>query len=132
MLKILLSWIKMNIIDSITSHRGNWSNLLSMQFLVKWSGYSPADDTWEPWSSLRRTIQLHDYLRLKTPRNTANLHSNKESYEAHVTTHTTLCDFRFSIFFSHSYFNSIQVPPFYMYTLRHFRFFFIFSLAYTK
>ena len=52
------------IIDSITSHRGNRSNFPLMQFFVRWSGYSPADDTWEPWSSLRRIIQLHDYLRL--------------------------------------------------------------------
>ena len=53
------------VIEAIISHRGNWNHLKSMQFMVKWSGYSTAENTWEPWSSLRRTIQLHDYLRLK-------------------------------------------------------------------
>ena len=53
------------VIEAIISHRGNWNHLKSMQFMVKWSGYSTAENTWEPWSSLRRSIQLHDYLRLK-------------------------------------------------------------------
>ena len=36
---------------------------LEMKFLVRWAGFGPEDDTWEPWENLRNPDQLHDYLR---------------------------------------------------------------------
>jgi hypothetical protein len=31
-------------------------------FKIRWLGYSADHDTWEPWSAVRDTIQLHRYL----------------------------------------------------------------------
>ena len=56
------------LIDRILDHRGNRSPTTrqwirsSMEFLVKW-GPGGGEDSWEPWHSLLRTDQLHDYLR---------------------------------------------------------------------
>ena len=33
-----------------------------MKFLVRWQGYTPSDDTWEPWKTLRNIPSLHAYL----------------------------------------------------------------------
>ena len=33
-----------------------------MKFLVRWQGYTPTDDTCEPWKTLRNTHSLHAYL----------------------------------------------------------------------
>jgi hypothetical protein len=33
-----------------------------MSFLVRWTGYSEADDVWVDWKELRGTDQLHLYL----------------------------------------------------------------------
>ena len=35
----------------------------TMQFKVRWLGYGPEHDSWEPYKYLRDTQQLHDYLR---------------------------------------------------------------------
>ena len=51
------------IIESILSHRGSFHNRRNLQFLVRWSGYTASDDTWEPLPALRHSISLHAYLR---------------------------------------------------------------------
>jgi hypothetical protein len=51
------------VIDSILSHRGDKSRRNTMEFKVRWTGYDPSHDSWEPYSALRDTGQLHDYLR---------------------------------------------------------------------
>ncbi|MBT6795814.1 hypothetical protein HOA97_02635 [bacterium] len=35
-----------------------------MTFLVKWTGFE-GEDSWEPWSNLRDTDKLHEYLKEK-------------------------------------------------------------------
>lgn len=51
------------LIESIISHRGDRSRRSSMEFLVKWQGYSDDANSWEPYSGLRDTDQLLAYLR---------------------------------------------------------------------
>jgi hypothetical protein len=51
------------IVDSILTHRGSFSRLRSLEFLVRWKGYDASSDSWEPWSELRNVEPLHDYLR---------------------------------------------------------------------
>jgi transposase InsO family protein len=50
-------------IDSIINHRGDRNSRKTMEFLVRWRGYGPKNDTWEPYSGLRDTDQLILYLR---------------------------------------------------------------------
>jgi hypothetical protein len=49
-------------IEEILDHKGNFRKLKSLSFLVRWRGYSPEFDKWEPWENLRETEQLHRYL----------------------------------------------------------------------
>jgi len=43
-------------------HRGKWVRT-NLEFLVKWDGYDdPIYNTWEPYSGVRDTEQLHQYL----------------------------------------------------------------------
>ena len=53
------------VIDSILEHTftGNKMRRGTLKFKVRWHGYSPEDDTWEPYKYLRDTEQLHVYLR---------------------------------------------------------------------
>ena len=51
------------IIETILQHRGDPKKLRSLTFLVKWLGYPDSANSWEPWSNLRLTEQLHLYLR---------------------------------------------------------------------
>jgi hypothetical protein len=51
------------VIDRILDHQGNRDRRGSMIFKVHWLGYGPESDSWEPYSELRDTEQLHEYLR---------------------------------------------------------------------
>jgi transposase InsO family protein len=59
------------IVDSILQHRGSPSDKTHMQFLVRWQGYGPESDSWEPWydaatgAGVRDNVTLHAYLRSK-------------------------------------------------------------------
>jgi hypothetical protein len=53
-------------VEKIISHRlisdqSNKHTTNSYMFLVKWLGY-PNQDSWEPYSFLRKTSQLHEYI----------------------------------------------------------------------
>jgi hypothetical protein len=50
-------------IEDIISHVGNKSKPSQMKFFIKWLNYDSIHNSWEPWSSLRTTEQLHKYLR---------------------------------------------------------------------
>ena len=52
-------------IDSILAHRGNHNQKSTLEFLVRWVDYDDSYNTWEPWSALRTTEQLHEYLKSK-------------------------------------------------------------------
>jgi hypothetical protein len=49
-------------VEEILEHKGNLRKLKSLSFLVRWRGFSPEFDKWEPWDGLRDTEQLHHYL----------------------------------------------------------------------
>ena len=50
-------------VEEILTHRGNIKKVSTLQFLVKWLGYSSSENSWEPWANLRLVAPLHDYLR---------------------------------------------------------------------
>ena len=52
-------------VEEILTHRGNIKKVSTLEFFVKWIGYSSAENSWEPWSNLRLVSPLHDYLRLR-------------------------------------------------------------------
>lgn len=49
-------------IDSILEHRGDRQRRSTMEFKVRWRGYGPEHDTWEPYKNLAHTEQLILYL----------------------------------------------------------------------
>lgn len=51
------------VIEAILEHQGSRERRGTMSFKVRWFGYGPEDDTWEPYAHLRDTEQLHTYLR---------------------------------------------------------------------
>ena len=50
------------VIESIISHKGARYARRIMEFLVRWEGYGPEADEWTPYSELRDTGALHEYL----------------------------------------------------------------------
>ena len=51
------------IVEKIISHRGAWNRLKSIELFVRWDGCTAAQDSWEPWSSMRRVKAVHEYLK---------------------------------------------------------------------
>jgi hypothetical protein len=51
------------VIESILEHEGDRNRRSTLSFKVRWLGYGPEHDSWEPYQYLRDTEQLHDYLR---------------------------------------------------------------------
>ena len=49
-------------VEKILEFNGDCSKVSSLQFKVKWLGYNETYNSWEPWSALRDTEQLHHYL----------------------------------------------------------------------
>jgi hypothetical protein len=50
------------VIHEILAHRGNKKYKTSLEFKVRWEGYGPEHDTWEPWRNVRLVDKLHAYL----------------------------------------------------------------------
>jgi hypothetical protein len=67
-------------IESIENHRGDRADKTHMHFLVKWAGFPPEYNSWEPWSSLKDTAQLEKYLqenKMKSLLHKQKAHTNK-------------------------------------------------------
>jgi len=51
------------VVEAILAHKGDLSKKSDLTFLVRWLGYAPEFDTWEPWKNVMHVDKLHDYLR---------------------------------------------------------------------
>ena len=51
-------------VESFTDHR-DIKLRTTAQFLVKWKDYPPSSNSWEPYSSFRDVVALHEYLKSK-------------------------------------------------------------------
>jgi hypothetical protein len=50
-------------IEKVLAHRGDPLRVSSLWFNIKWLNYDDTHNTWEPWSGVRLTDALHDYLK---------------------------------------------------------------------
>jgi hypothetical protein len=50
-------------VEQVLSHKGSFKNKSSLQFKVKWEGFSDKFSSTLPWSELRDNIKLHEYMR---------------------------------------------------------------------
>lgn len=51
------------VIESILAHEGDRHRTSQLQFKVRWTGFGPEHDSWEPYKGLKDTDKLHEYLR---------------------------------------------------------------------
>jgi hypothetical protein len=49
------------LVDKIMDHRGS-KKAKTLKFRVRWEGYEPEDDTWEPWAEVKHLAALDTYL----------------------------------------------------------------------
>ena len=49
------------VVEAIVNHRGNPRKRRDMEFLVRWKGYEPGDDTWEPYATVKDLAALDEY-----------------------------------------------------------------------
>jgi hypothetical protein len=51
------------VVDSIVAHQGSPKKKSKMMFLVRWQGYGPEADTWEPYANVKELAALDEYAR---------------------------------------------------------------------
>jgi hypothetical protein len=51
------------VVEAIVAHRGNVKKKNQLEFLVRWAGYEPADDTWEPYAAVKDVAALDGYSK---------------------------------------------------------------------
>ncbi len=57
------TWITEAVRDHRPKKKGRDLRRSRLQFLIKWEGYPEEENTWEPWSNLRRNKHVHQYMR---------------------------------------------------------------------
>ena len=50
-------------VDAVLAHSGDPKRKSTMDFLVRWTGYTDSENLWLPWAELRLNPKLHQYLR---------------------------------------------------------------------
>ena len=51
-------------VEKVFEHRGDLRFMKNLEFHVKWLHYDESHNSWEPFSALRDTAKLHEYLRI--------------------------------------------------------------------
>jgi hypothetical protein len=52
------------VVEKVLAHRGDKKLRSNMEFLIKWKGFDDEKhNSWEPWSGVRKTKKLHEYLK---------------------------------------------------------------------
>jgi len=51
------------VVDSIVDHRRVGSRKYDLEFLVRWQGYEPSEDTWETYTNVKDLAALDTYLK---------------------------------------------------------------------
>ena len=49
------------VVEAIIDHRGNPNRRSTLEFLVRWLGYEPEEDTWLPWKNVKELAALDVY-----------------------------------------------------------------------
>jgi Chromo (CHRromatin Organisation MOdifier) domain len=52
------------VVESIIDHKGNSKRKRDMEFLIRWKGYEPSEDTWEPYATVKDLVALDEYSKL--------------------------------------------------------------------
>jgi Chromo (CHRromatin Organisation MOdifier) domain/Integrase zinc binding domain/Integrase core domain len=50
------------VVETIVDHRKTGTRKTDWEFLVRWKGYEPSEDTWEPFSNVKELAALDLYL----------------------------------------------------------------------
>jgi len=58
------TWITEAVLDHRPKEKRKDMKRSRLQFLIKWEGYPHEQNTWEPWSNLRRNVHVHEYMRI--------------------------------------------------------------------
>ena len=50
-------------IERVLAHTGKDKKVSTYKFLIRWKGYDPSHDKWEPWENVRNNLVVHKYLK---------------------------------------------------------------------
>jgi hypothetical protein len=55
--------LQVYLVEKVIAHRGDTRRKEQMEFRVRWLGFGPSEETWEPWGHLKHNWVFHEYLR---------------------------------------------------------------------
>jgi hypothetical protein len=55
--------LQVYLVEKVIAHRGDTRRKEQMEFCVRWLGFGPSEETWEPWGHLKHNWVFHEYLR---------------------------------------------------------------------
>lgn len=63
-IEVALKDQQLYLVERVLAHLGKSSGRgKDISFHIKWLGYGPEGNTWEPWANLRKNLVVHQYLR---------------------------------------------------------------------